>query len=691
MQTHQTTPIRTHPVQIAQPRLVVINGHGTTIPAVLSAPGSGLPATAIQGSLQLAAGGTQTLPRQVYAMAAASTHARVVLASAPQATRTAPAAASSVSLGYRSPASAVVAVAPRVIVQAASTRVHSSQPASCATPSAQVAPVASSQGMAFSAKGHMLRSATGQATGSTRIVTTSQVAPASAGPTIGVAAKAPSTIALPPPGDPSPLPSVASAAAAAAPHDDDDDGDELPSWGELRTRCDRDIAGAAELGRRVDLVSIGLGDLENGPTNSFARLRLFGRPESDVRVTLYRDSSGWCGFCQKVWLYLEEKSIPYRLEKGNLKCYGERASWVLEVNPKGSMPVVVLEGPLADGTLLPQGQGKVLTESKDIILELEAEFPDPPLMDRSPAGTVRMEEMYNLAAKITGYAFSSLLGQFPVSVFADKLDDLNVALKACEGPYLLEQFSLADIHLAPFLERARACLLFAKGLNVREKPRWGAVDKWFEAMENRPCYRGTQSDIFNLVHFLPPQAGWFSLENNPEEFIAAIDGTDSSWRLPLQPSRFEHNLFSESGALEAAMKVVVNHKRLTGFAQRTEASPQDASVDAAFRFVVCALLGDDPASLPLPSRRFGTDAQQQTVARAFRYVRDRVGVPRDMPLGAARHLRASFNELLERLGFDSRDKDLQTSPSKGLTYAPPGSKHVADLRQLAALAYSSSS
>ena len=40
-------------------------------------------------------------------------------------------------------------------------------------------------------------------------------------------------------------------------------------------------------------------DRVNGPTNAQSRLRLFGRPESEVQVTLYRDNHAWCPYCQK--------------------------------------------------------------------------------------------------------------------------------------------------------------------------------------------------------------------------------------------------------------------------------------------------------------------------------------------------------------------------------------------------------
>ena len=55
-------------------------------------------------------------------------------------------------------------------------------------------------------------------------------------------------------------------------------------------------------------------DLVNGATNPQATLRLFGKTEDDVRVTLFRDNHAWCPYCQKIWLWLEEKQIPYRIQ-----------------------------------------------------------------------------------------------------------------------------------------------------------------------------------------------------------------------------------------------------------------------------------------------------------------------------------------------------------------------------------------
>ena len=38
-------------------------------------------------------------------------------------------------------------------------------------------------------------------------------------------------------------------------------------------------------------------DYKNGRTRSQSRLRLFGHSEKSVKVTLFRDHHGWCGYC----------------------------------------------------------------------------------------------------------------------------------------------------------------------------------------------------------------------------------------------------------------------------------------------------------------------------------------------------------------------------------------------------------
>jgi len=102
-------------------------------------------------------------------------------------------------------------------------------------------------------------------------------------------------------------------------------------------------------------------DRVNGATNSQATLRLFGHTEADVRVTLFRDNHGWCPYCQKIWLWLEEMQIPYRIKKVTMFCYGKKESWYKQQVPSGMLPAVELDG-------------KMITESDDILIALEKTF-----------------------------------------------------------------------------------------------------------------------------------------------------------------------------------------------------------------------------------------------------------------------------------------------------------------------------
>jgi len=98
-------------------------------------------------------------------------------------------------------------------------------------------------------------------------------------------------------------------------------------------------------------------------------LRLFGQDEATVRVTLYRDHHAWCPYCQKVWLWLEEKRVPYRIRKVTMVCYGEKESWYRRLVPSGYLPALELDG-------------RLITESDRILEALEGAF--------GPLGVVRM-------------------------------------------------------------------------------------------------------------------------------------------------------------------------------------------------------------------------------------------------------------------------------------------------------------
>ena len=102
-------------------------------------------------------------------------------------------------------------------------------------------------------------------------------------------------------------------------------------------------------------------DRTNGINNSYSNLRLFGRKENEVDLILYRDRHSWCPYCQKIWLWLEFKKIPYKVKKINMFCYGQKEKWYLKKVRSGKLPAIEYEG-------------IVITESDEIITFLESKF-----------------------------------------------------------------------------------------------------------------------------------------------------------------------------------------------------------------------------------------------------------------------------------------------------------------------------
>lgn len=86
--------------------------------------------------------------------------------------------------------------------------------------------------------------------------------------------------------------------------------------------------------------------------------------------------------------------------------------------------------------------------------------------------------------------------------WAGKVSD---SLQVTEGPYFLEDFGIVDVIFTPYIERMAASLWYYKGYDIKDK--FPPIKRWFNAMESRETYRGTQSDYHTHSHDLPPQMG----------------------------------------------------------------------------------------------------------------------------------------------------------------------------------------
>lgn len=412
-------------------------------------------------------------------------------------------------------------------------------------------------------------------------------------------------------------------------------------------------------------------DLENGPANSRSLKRTFGKGNQPA-LKLYRDHAAWCPYCQKVWLQLEEKQIPYEIEKINMRCYGDKPAAYTAKVPSGLLPAMELDGQL-------------YTESDLIMQVLEERFPEKPMMPAKGSPQYqRAQRLLRLERQLFGVWLQWLCRSWnhkeSMAAFMSTMDQVHDELGAADGPFFLgQEMSLVDCVFAPFLERIVASIPYYKGVRLRGNDRFPNLDRWFEAMEKKPSYLGTRSDFFTHVHDLPPQLGGCVSVKDAKQMADAIDGDDGiSWHLPLPPlnaTSFEAYSPGEEPELDklrAAHRLVENHEAVVKFAARAcgqQGNPpvnaplsdpyakpgmqyHDA-VDAGMRHVAAALLdGPEAASQKLHAGMASANGNAlpgTPVCMSAAYLRNRVGVPRDLPLPAARQLRAHLNWLIHEL------------------------------------------
>lgn len=359
-------------------------------------------------------------------------------------------------------------------------------------------------------------------------------------------------------------------------------------------------------------------DPVNGPTNAQARLRLFGQSESAVRVTLYRDNHAWCPYCQKVWLWLEEKQIPYRIEKITMFCYGEKESWYKRKVPSGMLPAIELDG-------------RLITESDDILLALERAFgpleagmTDPTVMP------LRQLERLLFSAWCTWLCYpagSSRQEQRNRDQFKAVVAKVEEALSSTLGPYFLADFSTADVVFTPYVERMNASLYYYKGYSLREENLY--LSKWFDAMESRATYRGTQSDFHTHAHDLPPQMGGCWENGEPQMLLNKTRVDHGPW-FGIPDVTYPEPETSRAEALQRVLKHRANIIRVN--------PADDQLFDQALRCAL-TLMMEGEVCPPPP----GSDA-------ALRYLRDRINVPRDMSIYAAKRLRDALEKTAALVG-----------------------------------------
>ena len=512
------------------------------------------------------------------------------------------------------------------------------------------------------------------------------------------------------------------------------------SWSGLQTAASNTKVGAAlniEVESRVR--GTGAPFVQN-------KLRLFGSNDMP-KLTLYRDHAGWCPYCEKTMLLIEEKQIPINIELVPMRSYGDKPESFLRLVPSGMLPALLVKKN--------DGREQVITDSQVIMNFLDMVHPvDDGYKQMMPAendsaGQARYKRLANLERELFswwctlifrpegpvggGGMIGKLLGSAnemsgAMKGFLECLSKVDDELSSTSGPWFYDfadHPTMIDFVYVSHVERMLASCAFWKGLDLRSdnyRPQFPALNTWLDEFEKRECYLAFKSDYYTHVMDIPPQYGPGYDGGCHDDRIAyqkSINGKDgTSWNLPLpfddplQPlyrgpplplcvlkaaeikgdngmigvegtsyEKADPFLMEVACRQMAGWKLAGNGEKVARFASRGGpkgsknprkgfgaelADPYAASdeelipfVDMTLKIVCGALLTEGSGAHEAAVREMKTSLSEKIaknkakdVASALGYLRDRTGVPRDLPLAAARQLRAHLNLAIDALKIE---------------------------------------
>jgi glutathione S-transferase len=283
----------------------------------------------------------------------------------------------------------------------------------------------------------------------------------------------------------------------------------------------------------------------DGPNTPQALVRCFGTNPKEITLTFFRDGHGWCLYCHKVWLMLELKGVPYRVNKVCLPCYGNKDTFFVEkINETGQVPAICIDAPGA-----PKESGQVYRGVTDIYTMLETTYPASKgyrsLLPSTRTARAQSRRCLEKETKlcIAFMNFLRLPGHSGNADYDQGLRQFEQAMTSVDkllqespdGPFFLgSKSSYLDCRYAPIMERIAPTILYYKGVKIKGG-KWKNINAWFAAIEQWDAYLGTMGDFYSHCHDFPAQIGQCYATGETKQVQSAkyIDGHDGSWSLPL--------------------------------------------------------------------------------------------------------------------------------------------------------------
>jgi glutathione S-transferase len=387
-------------------------------------------------------------------------------------------------------------------------------------------------------------------------------------------------------------------------------------------------------------------------------------------LTLYRDTNGWCPFCERVWLCVRAKNLPYRERLINLQ---DKPEWFKELVPTALVPAILLHDDQqgkADDASTSKPQRRLIWESLDIMKALDDAFPSTP---RMVLDSPEYLEASAQGSSLTGAGVKFTYGARNATrtaqemaelknAFEEELDVMEQALADHGGPFRLgPDFTGVDAEIIPAMERWRYQLPITHDMDIiNGRPN---MQRWFDTLDAFDPYRNRVSgDAYSWAAVSSTFLKIFGGEETPA-LKATIEKADAT------AAQLVNNfvLAAESvtspatAAKEAAAKLISNHEAVVNDctnqdpkSQKHVARGSDAdAADAILRHVTSILVS--PSDDVLATARSATMAhvvqedKHSEASLAAQTVASRVCAPRDMSAPAAILLRGVLKIVADQL------------------------------------------
>jgi glutathione S-transferase len=219
-------------------------------------------------------------------------------------------------------------------------------------------------------------------------------------------------------------------------------------------------------------------------------------------------NTGSCPFAQRAWIALEEKQVPYEFRKVDLSA--KPSDFVAAYRSVNSNPNAKPKVPVVR-----TADNYTMIESDVVAEYLSERFPDRgsrlmPTLPEQKARVRLLAAVFDQTIGSSGFAFLRASGREELTkernVLLSHLQALNTFLErhgSGHGPFLYgANFSLAEVHTAPFVQRLLVLLPRLSNLNVLDLCRKLGLYRlhtWLEAVATRPSVMTTGIGEDDLV------------------------------------------------------------------------------------------------------------------------------------------------------------------------------------------------